>query len=109
MKAHRVALGALGLLGALASLPSFRTLPLSHAEVTAPIIPLWPDGAPGAEALENEPEVARDGWVKNVHHPSLTAFLPPRGKATGAAVVVDPGGGFRVLVFNAEGRQPANI
>ena len=44
--------------------------------------------------------------MKNAHHPSLTALLPPRGKATGAAVVVAPGGGFRELVFNAEGKQP---
>jgi acetyl esterase/lipase len=106
MKAHQLALAALALLGALASLPSFRSLPPSHAEVTAPVIPLWPNGAPGAEARRNEPEVARDWWVKNVHNPSLTVFLPPRGKATGAAVVVAPGGGFRELVFDAEGKQP---
>ena len=106
MKAHLFGLAALGLLGALASLPSLRSIPLSHADVTAPVIPLWPNGAPGAEARRNEPEVARDWWVKNVHNPSLTAFLPPRGKATGAAVVVAPGGGFRELVFNAEGKQP---
>jgi len=34
-------------------------------------------------------------------------FLPPPEKATGAAVVVCPGGGHRELVFNAEGREPA--
>jgi hypothetical protein len=107
MKAHRGARAALGLLGALASLPSFRTLPLSHAEATAPVIAaVSPNGAPGAGARKNEPEVARDWWVKNVHHPSLTAFLPPRGKASGAAVVVAPGGGFRELVLDAEGKQP---
>ncbi len=106
MKAPLIGLTLLGLLGALASLPSFRSLPPAHGEATAPVIPLWPNGAPGAEARKDEPEVARDWWVKNVHNPSLTAFLPPRGKATGAAVVVAPGGGFRELVFNAEGKQP---
>lgn len=107
MKAHLLGLAALGLLGALAALAPVRSLPLSHAAASAPVIPLWPSGAPGAEARRNEAEVARDWWVKNVHNPSLTAFFPPAGKATGAAVVVAPGGGFRELVFDAEGKQAA--
>jgi acetyl esterase/lipase len=70
-------------------------------------IPLWPKGAPGFESRRHEPEQARDWWVRNVHDPSLTAFLPARGQGNGAAVVIAPGGGFRELVFDAEGRQPA--
>ena len=70
-------------------------------------IPLWPNGAPGSEARRNEPEQAQDYWVKNVHDPSITAYLPPADKATGAAVVVVPGGGHRLLVFKAEGLEPA--
>jgi len=68
---------------------------------------LWPHGAPGFEDRRNEPEVAKDYWVRNVHNPSLTVFLPPKDKATGAAVVICPGGGHRELVFTAEGVQPA--
>src|SRR5216683_5940454 len=71
------------------------------------VIPLWPKGAPGFESRRDEAEVAKDYWVRNVHNPSVTAFLPPREKATGAAVVICPGGGHRELVFNAEGREPA--
>src|SRR3954453_13364843 len=71
------------------------------------VIPLWPKGAPGFESRRDEPEVARDYWVKNIHNPSLTAFLPPKDKATGAAVIVCPGGGHRELVFNAEGAEAA--
>ena len=70
-------------------------------------IPLWPNGAPGFESRREEPEQAKDYWVKNIHNPSITAFLPPREKATGAAVVICPGGGHRELVFNAEGVEPA--
>ena len=70
-------------------------------------IPLWPEGAPGFEARRSEATVARDYWVKNVHNPSLTVYLPPRDKATGAAVVIAPGGGHRLLVFRAEGEEPA--
>jgi acetyl esterase/lipase len=70
-------------------------------------IPLWPNGAPGFEDRRNEPETAKDYWVRNVHNPSVTVFLPPKEKATGAAVVICPGGGHRELVFTAEGTQPA--
>ncbi len=70
-------------------------------------IPLWPNGAPGFEDRRKEPEVAKDYWVKNIHNPSITVFLPPKEKATGAAAVICPGGGHRELVFNAEGVEPA--
>ncbi len=67
---------------------------------------LWPKGAPGFESRRDEPEVAKDYWVRNIHNPSVTAFLPPEDKATGAAVIVCPGGGHRELVFNAEWTPP---
>jgi acetyl esterase/lipase len=70
-------------------------------------IPLWPGGAPGFEDRRNEPTEARDWWVRNIHNPSITAYLPPKEKATGAAVIICPGGGHRELVFNAEGHDPA--
>jgi len=70
-------------------------------------ISLWPNGAPGFEARKDIPEQAASYWVKNINNPSLTVFLPPREKANGAAVVICPGGGFRELVFGAEGVDPA--
>ncbi len=45
-------------------------------------LPLWPLHAPGALG-ENPQDV-----------PTLTAFLPPQGKANGASMLVLPGGGY---------------
>jgi acetyl esterase/lipase len=54
----------------------------------------------------------RNDWdhkemVRNVTVPTLTAFLPESSAATGAAVVVCPGGGFRFLSWESEGTQVA--
>jgi len=73
------------------------------------VIPLWPNGAPGFENRKDIPEEAKDYWVKNINNPSITVFLPPKEKANGCAVIVAPGGGFRELVFNAEGVQAAEF
>jgi acetyl esterase/lipase len=47
--------------------------------------PLWPDGAPGALGTAD----------KDI--PTLAPFLPDPAKATGAAVVICPGGGYSQL------------
>jgi len=76
---------------------------------TPQVIPLWSNGAPGFEDRRNEPEVAKDYWVRNIHNPSITAFFPPKDKANGAAVLICPGGGHRELVYNSEGYEPARF
>jgi endo-1,4-beta-xylanase len=72
-------------------------------------IPLWPNGAPGSEGKDGEEavRVTPDGErvVSNVHKPSLTPYLPPKDKATGAAVIVAPGGGHRELWTDHEGHN----
>jgi len=80
---------------------------ISYAQDTARQIYLWPNGAPGYENRRNIPEQAKDYWVKNIHNPSITAYLPPKDHATGAAVIICPGGGHRLLVYNSEGRDAA--
>jgi acetyl esterase/lipase len=90
----------------------FPTFALLAASVTLlaqepQVIPLWEKGPPGFEDRHNEPEEAKDYWVRNIHNPSITVFLPPKEKANGAAVLIFPGGGHRELVFKSEGVEPA--
>lgn len=47
------------------------------------------------------------GVIRNVVQPSLTVYLPEKEKATGAAVIICPGGSYAVLVFEAEGINTA--
>jgi acetyl esterase/lipase len=79
------------------------------AQDAPPVIHLWPDGAPGFESRKDIPEAGTSAMLKSVDNPSLTVFLPPKEKATGAAVIVCPGGGFFQLTFGAEGVDAAKF
>jgi len=80
-----------------------------------PEILLWPNGAPGSEGQTGPEKVepanpqANFLRVSNIHKPSITVFLPPREKATGAAFVVAPGGGHRLLAIEHEGYSVARF
>jgi acetyl esterase/lipase len=82
---------------------------VSFTQAQPLVIPLWKNGAPGFEDRKDIPEEAQDYWVKNINNPSITVFKPPEGRANGCAIVVAPGGGFRELVFDAEGKQPSEF
>jgi acetyl esterase/lipase len=73
----------------------------------APTIALWPNGAPGSETRRTEAETVKDSYVSNVHNPSLTVYRATASHANGAAVIVVPGGGHRMLVMVNEGEVPA--
>lgn len=79
-----------------------------------PAIPLWEKGPPGFEekkgAKETRDRVSKDTGeyrVTNVHDPFVTAFIPPKEKATGCGVVIVPGGGHRELWVRHEGENLA--
>lgn len=58
---------------------------------------------PGAAAPEAWHSQYGSVFARNVTVATLTPFLPDPAKATGAAVIVAPGGGFRTLSMNNEG------
>lgn len=82
----------------------------SLASAADPIL-LWPGGAPGSEGKDTpeKVEVSASGeeTVTNVHRPSITPYLPSKEKANGAAVIVAPGGGHRLLCTTHEGSNVA--
>jgi acetyl esterase/lipase len=71
-------------------------------------IPLYGDATPGKSSSENWSFYdGKHFIVRNVTRPTLTAFLPDPAKATGAAVVVAPGGAYMLLAIGPEGWEVA--
>ncbi len=66
-------------------------------------IPLNTGTLPGATAKESWHRQYGSSFARNVTDATLTPFLPDPAKATGTAVIVAPGGGFRTLSMSNEG------
>jgi len=72
--------------------------------MTPPAAIVLPTGAlPDAPVPESWHRQYGSTFARNVTVATLTPFLPPPGKATGAAVIVAPGGGFLTLSMSNEG------
>jgi acetyl esterase/lipase len=83
----------------------------SWAAAQRPVVLLWPQGAPGSEG-QSGPEAVRiapggDHVISHVIQPSITVYLPAPDQATGASVVVIPGGGHSELWMDHEGYNVA--
>jgi acetyl esterase/lipase len=76
-------------------------------------LPLWANGAPGSEAMSSKSEVVATGkpgdstHLSSIHNPSILVYLPAKDRATGAAMIVAPGGGHRFLSIDTEGTNVA--
>ncbi len=75
----------------------------AKAPVEANAIPLYGDATPGSATTEIWMKMGAALMVRNVTRPTLTPFLPKRGKANGAAVIIAPGGAFMGLAMQHEG------
>jgi acetyl esterase/lipase len=77
------------------------------------VIELYQGTAPGSEGWTQREAIidmsdprfpaSKDQVVLNVVHPTLTVFRPAPAKSNGTAIIVTPGGGFRVLSWLNEG------
>lgn len=98
-----------GAAGLFAQAPAWQPAP-GHTTLA-----LWPNGAPGAApnpAAEIDTTTAKDAMVAgkpvirlgDVSTPTLTLYAPT-GNNRGAAIVVFPGGGYRILAIDLEGTE----
>lgn len=79
-------------------------------------IPLWPRTPPHPLAVPGPEKTSLTGksdkliggrpwvYVTNVSKPTMTVY-PPKGKNTGAACLVFPGGGYQILAMDLEGTE----
>jgi acetyl esterase/lipase len=77
------------------------------ASLPPKVIPLWPEGVPGAKTGLG-PEKEENGRISNVSEPTLTVYAPAVDKPNGTAVIICPGGGYTSLSTEREGVQYAN-
>src|SRR5262245_23337291 len=80
----------------------FTVTPLS----TAQVIPLWPEGVPGAKPNGGS-ELNVDARVSNVQVPTLTYYAASPANSVGTAVIICPGGGYARLAIDKEGTDVA--
>jgi len=70
---------------------------------------LYGDAAiPNSKPAPDEETGADKGWIQKVSQPYIQVYLPAKVKATGASVVIFPGGAYWGLTFDYEGVQQAN-
>lgn len=102
---------ALCLLVSVLAMSASAQMPMNFKRVpNAPepdAIPLYQGTAPGSEGATQQEiwteAMGSEKWVRNITRPTLTPFLPKKGKGNGAAVLVIPGGGFQFVSITNEG------
>lgn len=73
------------------------------------LIPLYSGAIPNSKEVKDKPVPgnARPGIISGVTIPELEIYLPEKEKSTGAAVVICPGGSYKVLSYQGEGIKTA--
>lgn len=75
------------------------------------VLPLYSDNIPNSIVTPDEEtsEINSDSIliIRNISRPALTVYVPPKEKATGAGVVICPGGGYGVAAAGHEGADVA--
>lgn len=84
-------------------------VPLLASADPLPVLNVWPKAVPGEKGdLGEEKQTKAKGRdaitsLTNVSTPTLTIYRPAKGKDTGAAIIIAPGGGYTNLAWEHEG------
>jgi acetyl esterase/lipase len=73
------------------------------------IIKLYPDKIPNEVPGPDAEKKTEDGHIRDISRPTLAVYLPTKEKATGAAVVICPGGGYGINAYKHEGTDVAEL
>ena len=66
------------------------------------VVELYSGTVPNSKKTEKK-ETFSSGMFRNVTKPTLEIYLPEKEKASGTAVIIVPGGGYGVVVYQGEG------
>jgi acetyl esterase/lipase len=107
MKKMMLALGIVFALGRLDAQTNVWQPSPGHTQIS-----IWPGAAPdaqpvpGPEYVKNNSSLGGASWIEvgNVSQPTMTVYSP-KGKNTGVAMVVFPGGGYNCLAIDLEGTE----
>ncbi len=69
-------------------------------------IPLYSNGVPNSKKTPSTyiEKVDQTDWITGVSIPTITPYLPGKGKVNGTAIIIFPGGGYAGLASGHEGR-----
>ena len=70
------------------------------------IVDLYPAAIPNSKQTGKK-ETFTSGMFRGVSKPTLEVYLPEKEKASGAAVIIIPGGSYAVVVYQGEGISTA--
>lgn len=70
------------------------------------VVELYPGSIPNSKKTEKK-ETFTSGMFRGVTKPTLEVYLPEKEKASGTAVIIIPGGGYGVVVYQGEGISTA--
>ena len=87
-------------------LTTFGSLPAAAAGPL--VLPLWPEGVPGAKPELGPNRVDDEGRTTNITEPTLTVYPAAVDRPNGTAVIICPGGGYVRQSTRREGEQYAH-
>lgn len=77
------------------------------AQVTT--FPLYPAEYPKVIPPEKQMTTDENGYVKNIHYPTVDVYSAPADKAVPCGIIICPGGGYWIEAANHEGKDIAKM